>query len=66
VAWTDDGTDLQAMLFPAKDSKPVEMVDFKFYVVGGVTNLGVVRLDAFDSSGDPVTGVTAVISSFGM
>jgi len=66
VSWADDGSNIQAMLFPAKDSKPVGMKSFKFYVAGGVTNLSVVSVEAFDSDGNPVSGVAADITSVGM
>ena len=66
VSWADNGTTLVVMLFPAKDSKPIRMRDFKFYVAGGVINLERVNIEAFDSDGNPINGVSTDITATGM
>lgn len=36
-------------------------VDYKFYVAGGVANLALVSLQAFDPDGNPVPGVSVEV-----
>jgi hypothetical protein len=38
------------------------MLDYKFYVTGGVNNLNVLSVKAVDVDGNPVSGVTASIN----
>jgi hypothetical protein len=56
------GTGLRVILMPTRTGEITQMLDFKFYVAGGVTNLGIVDVQAFDVDGNPVTGVTATIN----
>jgi len=62
------GTDLRVIMTPATDGEIKTMNDFKFYVAGGINGVAVVDQDtinpgldvnAYDSGGFPVTGVTA-------
>lgn len=62
LSWRDDGTNLRVLLMPAKGSAPGSMKDFKFYVAGGIAGLQVISVKPFDVNGNPLSGVTAVIS----
>ncbi len=66
LSWTDDGTHLRVILLTSGDgtSKDPSLSSyqwkyFKFYVTGGIINLGVTSVKAYDSSGNPISGVTA-------
>ena len=63
VSWNDDGTNLRVIMTPARDAIISDMLDFKLYVAGGVTNLVVNSVQAFDINGDAVgSPVTAAIN----
>ncbi len=59
VSWSDDGTNLKVILVPAQAKYLSNMKDFKFYVSGGIGGLILNNVQAVDSAGNPVTGVTA-------
>ena len=66
ISWTDDGTHLRVILLTSGDgtSKDPSFSDyqwkyFKFYVTGGITGLVVTSVKAYDSAGNPISGVTA-------
>jgi hypothetical protein len=66
VSWTDDGTHLRVILLTSGDgtSKDPSLSSyqwnyFKFYVSGGIANLVVTSVKAYDSAGNPISGVTA-------
>lgn len=61
VSWSDTGVSLRAILMPAKGQALSAMLDYKFYVAGGITNLNVVDVKAFDINGNPVAGITASV-----
>ena len=68
LSWSQtgtSGTDLRVILMPSRDGEITNMTDFKFYVAGGIANLAISggSLQAFDSNGDPVTGVSASITA---
>lgn len=63
VAWTDDGENLRVLLTPARTGAIGAFSDFKFYVAGGVTNLALVEVQAFDADGNPLPGITADLSN---
>jgi len=56
------GTAVRVILLPTRSGEITQMLDYKFYVAGGVTNLGVSSIQAFDADGYPVSGVTAKIN----
>jgi len=62
VAWSDTGTSARVILTPAKGQTLGLMSDFKIYVAGGINNLAVTSVAAFDINGDTVAGVTAGIT----
>jgi hypothetical protein len=66
ISWTDDGTHLRVILLTSGDGTSkdpflasYQWTYFKFYVTGGVTNLSVTSVKAYDSAGNPISGVTA-------
>jgi len=63
ILWKDNGSDLQVLLTPSKFQPLARMIDFKFYVSGGVSDLAMVDVVAVDINGNPVTGVIADIVS---
>ena len=62
AAWSDDGFTTRVLLTPARESSIQEFSDYKFYVAGGVENLAVAQLRAFDDAGMPLNGVSASIT----
>lgn len=61
VVWNDDGTNLTVMLTPTRGMTLKQMLDFKFYLAGGITGLTQTGLKAYDVNGLPMSGVTASI-----
>ena len=61
AAWSDDGTSTRVILTPSRDNEIQSMADFKFYVAGGINNLAVSNVLAFDINGDAVPGISAAI-----
>jgi hypothetical protein len=62
AAWSDDGFRSRVILTPTRDGEIKTMTDFKFYVAGGVNNLTVNNVQAFDINGESVAGVTPLIA----
>lgn len=62
IHWSDNGTAATVMILPASDSVFTNMRDFKFYVAGGVNNLAVSSVQAYDVNGNELTGVSATIT----
>jgi len=54
LTWSDDGSNLRVIMTPARDAIINDMLDYKFYVAGGVTNLMLQSVQAFDINGDAV------------
>jgi hypothetical protein len=61
VDWTDNGTNLIVILTPARGITPIRLLDFKFYIAGGITGLTQTSLKAYDINGALVAGVNASI-----
>ncbi len=61
VIWNDDGTNLTVILTPTRGMTLKQMLDFKFYVAGGILDLAQSSLKAYDVNGVPMSGVTASI-----
>lgn len=61
VAWSDDGENLRVLLTPVRDGAIGAFTDFKFHVAGGVSDLALVAVQAFDMQGNPVPGVGAAV-----
>ncbi|TCV77549.1 hypothetical protein [Sulfurirhabdus autotrophica] len=70
TVWSDDGATLKVMLTPSKGSTLTQtlsnkgLVQFKFYVAGGITNLTLdpSSVKAYDINGTLMTGVTAKVT----
>ena len=62
TTWSDDGTTLKVILIPAGEVTPSRIEPYKFYVAGGIINLQLVSVEAFDIDGNTVTGVNATIT----
>jgi len=61
VVWRDDGSTITVILTPTQGVTLTQMLDFKFYVSGGVAALTQTSLKAYDVNGVSMTGVTAAI-----
>lgn len=61
VVWHDDGSNIMVMLTPTQGITLKQMLDYKFYVSGGVTALAQTSLKAYDINGVAMTGITAAI-----
>lgn len=59
LQWRGTGSALRVLMMPAGQQPLTNLVDFKFFVAGGITNLAVVNVRAYDNSGNPVQGITA-------
>ncbi|NOX08500.1 MAG: hypothetical protein GXP22_03255 [Gammaproteobacteria bacterium] len=62
LLWTDDGLNTHVIITPVNNVTLGAMQDFKFYIAGGVTNLNILSVNAFDNAGVPVIGVSASIN----
>lgn len=63
LTWSDNGTALRVMLLTAKgNTTPNDWKQYKFYVTGGVTGVQVQNVKAYDSAGNPISGVTATVN----
>jgi hypothetical protein len=56
------GTAVRVILLPTRSGEIKQMLDYKFYVAGGVTNLGLINVQAFDADGASIPGVTVTIN----
>ncbi len=65
INWTDNGSQSKVIITPSWTAGFKNMQDFKFYVSGGVAGLQLVpnSVQAFDTNGVAMTGVTASIQS---
>lgn len=59
LQWRGTGSALHVIMMPAGQSPLSNLVDFKFFVAGGIANLAVVDVHAYDIDGNPVPGITA-------
>lgn len=62
IHWTDDGFTAKAIIMPASSAGLSSLTDFKFYVGGGVGNLLVSSVQAYDVNGDPIPSVYATVT----
>lgn len=70
LSWTDDGSHLRVLLMTSGDgtSKDPYLSSymwkyFKFYVTGGVTNVQVQCVKAYDQNGNALSGTTATVAA---
>lgn len=69
--WTDTGTTMRVLITPTWNKTPEDISRtsgdpetlkwFKFYVAGGIAGLQIDSVQAFDSDGNPVPGITAML-----
>jgi hypothetical protein len=70
LSWSDDGTHMRVLLLPSGDGTWQDpgfpttygMKYWKFYVTGGLTNVQVTNVVAYDKNGNVISGVTATLS----
>ena len=60
-----NGTDIRVILMPSGAAPLTDLVNFKFYVAGGLQNLQLVpsSVKAFDIDGNEISGVSALLTS---
>jgi hypothetical protein len=63
ASWADDGINTKVILMPTRDNEIKTFQDFKFYVAGGVANLDVDTIKAYDIDGGVVDKVLAEVIS---
>ncbi len=61
VLWSDTGTNVRVILTPTAGKTLVQMIDFKFYISGGITGITPTNFKAYDINGSPVSGVSFAI-----
>lgn len=61
VLWTDTGSNVRVILTPAAGTTLAHMINFKFYISGGITGITPTNLKAYDINGSPVSGVSFAI-----
>ena len=59
MVWNDDGNNMKVIIMRANDLVIDHIKDFKFYVAGGITNLSLGTVTAYDANGAVVAGVSA-------
>lgn len=59
LSWTDDGTQMKVILMPTTNITPDNILDYKFYVTGGINDLIVSSVAAYDLNGNAVVNVAA-------
>ena len=59
IHWADDGTTTKAMILPATSGGFSSIVDFKFYVSGGIEGLYVSSVQAYRQNGEEIFTVAA-------
>ena len=60
ISWSDTGTQLTVIMTPSRLSPFVsitDLVDYKFYVAGGITGLTNNTVAAYDVDGNPISGI---------
>jgi len=70
LSWSDSGTNMHVLLLPSGDGTWEDpyfpdsygLKYWKFYVTGGITNVQVTKVAAYDKSGTPISGVSATVS----
>lgn len=63
IMWSDNGSLIKTLLMPTNGVTVDRLSDFKFYVTGAVTSLSVNSVQAYDVSGNSLSGFSAAIES---
>lgn len=61
VIWSDDGSVMRVMLTPTGGAPLNRLLDFKFYIAGGITGLTLTSLKAYDINGTLMSGINALV-----
>ena len=61
VLWSDTGSGVRVILTPTAGATLSQMIDFKFYISGGISGITPTNLKAYDINGVPVSGVSFAI-----
>jgi len=61
VVWSDDGVNLRVLLVPTHGETLAHLSHFKFYIAGGITDLLLTHVKAYDVNGIPVTDIAAEV-----
>lgn len=61
VVWNDDGSNITVMLTPANGATLKQLLNFKFYIAGGITGLTLTGMKAYDINGNLMPGITASV-----
>lgn len=64
IIWNSDGNILRAIVTPVSTQGLDSLLDFKFYVAGGITDLLMTNVTAVDIDGVPVANVTGNIVEY--
>ena len=61
--WTDNGIAMKVILTSNITNNPDNILDYKFYIAGGVNNVNITEVSAYDINGDEILGIFATITS---
>lgn len=61
VAWSDDGANLRVLLTPTHGQTPAQLAHFRFYIAGGISDLRVTQVKAYDVNGNPIPDIVAEV-----
>lgn len=64
VSWNGDGHSLRVLLTPVNSMQLDDVMDFKFYVAGGIEGLIVDDVIAVSETGSLLSGVSAIVSQY--
>jgi hypothetical protein len=63
VSWHDAGGVMKIVMMPASSAGLSAFRDFRLYLAGGIQNVSLLALSAFDAEGNPVSGVNLSIEA---
>lgn len=62
ISWYDDGSNMRLIIMPSNSNQIIpSFSNFKFYVAGGITDLQVSEIFAYNANGEIINGVIAHI-----
>lgn len=63
LSWRDDGSTNMRVMLSTNHGVPLnDIKGFKFYVAGGVTGLAITNVVAYDTTGTPISGISANVN----
>lgn len=63
LSWADDGINMKIIMLQSKAGIIDDMLDYKFYISGNVTNLQLVSVQGYDINGNSIAGVSPVLTT---